>query len=150
MADHFLDFDENEELDLTPRGWPAFCPANSAINSARGIPEPFNLASHTRHSYTFISDHYRSMDVCDHPEYIPMHGVLAGKEPHAGALTPLFVLSKTTLHADVLGVPVEQYVDGMRHVPWRTRTRTGCSGGGATRGYTTTRPRRGGRPTGCA
>jgi hypothetical protein len=62
------------------------------------------------------------MDVCDHPEYVPWHGVLAGKNPDTEPLTPLFSLSKTTLHADVLGVPVEQYEDEMRHVPWEDKT----------------------------
>ncbi|RSH90840.1 Glycosyltransferase 90 protein [Saitozyma podzolica] len=64
------------------------------------------------------SDHYRSMDICEHPEMVPLHGTLAGVNLQGGPLTPMFVLAKTRLHGDILGVPVEQVVDGMRHIPW--------------------------------
>jgi hypothetical protein len=61
------------------------------------------------------------MDICDHPELIPIHGTLLGKNPHVEPLTPLFTLSKTTLHADILGVPVEQYTDILRRIAWEEK-----------------------------
>jgi hypothetical protein len=64
------------------------------------------------------------MDLCEHPETVPLHGALTGKYPGdgQGIMNPLFVLSKTRLHADILGVPVEQVVGGMREVPWEEKT----------------------------
>jgi hypothetical protein len=59
--------------------------------------------------------------LCDHPEIVPLHGSLLEKDPAASELSPLFVLSKTTLHSDILGVPVEQLVRGMRDVPWEEK-----------------------------
>ena len=61
------------------------------------------------------------MDVCQHPELVPVHSVLADKKPLVGRLTPIFSLSKTYLHADILGIPTEQFVDNMSMVPWGER-----------------------------
>jgi hypothetical protein len=64
------------------------------------------------------------MDICNNPALVPLHGVLAGKNPVTQPLTPVFSLSKTNLHADILGVPTEQWVDidQMGEVPtWAQR-----------------------------
>lgn len=61
------------------------------------------------------------MDICSHPRQIDGHGLLAGKNPHHAALVPLFCLSKTTLHADILGVPTEQYSTNVPQVPWEEK-----------------------------
>lgn len=61
------------------------------------------------------------MDICAHPQSIALHGALSGKNPHVTDLTPIFSLSKTTMHSDILGVPVEQYADSLPHVPWDQR-----------------------------
>lgn len=61
------------------------------------------------------------MDICNHPELLPLHGVLADKQPQVGPLRPLFSLSKTNLHSDILGVPTEQYVQDLSVVPWEER-----------------------------
>jgi hypothetical protein len=107
---------------LTLRGWKAMCPANSPMGVELGSTSaPYDPSNGTRSTYTFIADHYRSMDLCDHPEIVPLHGSLLEKDPAASELSPLFVLSKTTLHSDILGVPVEQLVRGMRDVPWEEK-----------------------------
>jgi hypothetical protein len=116
------DYDENEEIDLSLRGWKAMCPADSPMGLELGnTPAAYDPSNGTRSTYTFIADHYRSMDLCDHPEIVPLHGSLLEKDPAASELAPLFVLSKTTLHSDILGVPVEQLVTGMRDVPWEEK-----------------------------
>lgn len=51
------------------------------------------------------------MNLCDHPENVALHGVTSGKEPRVQDLVPVFALSKTKLHSDILGVPVEQWSD---------------------------------------
>lgn len=61
------------------------------------------------------------MDPCIHPSLIPMHGLLSVRKPHHGPLTPIFCLSKTSLHADILGVPTEQYSDYVPQVPWEEK-----------------------------
>lgn len=39
-----------------------------------------------------------------------------------GFVKPVFSLSKTTLHSDILAVPVEQWVEDLPVVPWAERT----------------------------
>jgi hypothetical protein len=51
-----------------------------------------------------------------------LHGVTAGRSPHIQAeLSPIWSLSKTTLNTDVLGVPVEQWVDKLDAPKWRDK-----------------------------
>lgn len=58
------------------------------------------------------------MDICDRPEMMNLHGAFIGKDPVVQDLTPIFSLSKTTLHADVLGVATERWQEHMKQVPW--------------------------------
>lgn len=51
-----------------------------------------------------------------------MHGALSGREPHVDQLIPLFSLSKTNLHSDVLGVPTEQWTEDFEILDWHHRT----------------------------
>ncbi|GFZ52387.1 hypothetical protein JCM24511_10160 [Saitozyma sp. JCM 24511] len=117
-------FDENEELDPPIRRWSVMCPPDSRMGIGKGrMQDRVDCFNRTPTSHTFIADHQRSMDLCEHPENVPLHGALTGKHPGEGdwTLNPLFVLSKTTLHADILGVSVEQVVEGMRDVPWEEK-----------------------------
>lgn len=120
-----IDWDPDEEVDVTQRGWKLACPYSSAINARQtrktrsghqGIDDtpsdPLSISSRT-----FISSHSALMDICNHPSLIPLHGALSHNSPHHSPLTPLFSLSKTSLHADILGVPYEQWVDTST-VPW--------------------------------
>lgn len=63
------------------------------------------------------------MDICNNPSLIPIHGFLAGKNPNVMPLTPLFALSKTHLHADILGIPFEHWVNASAetHVPFEEK-----------------------------
>ncbi|WVR08430.1 hypothetical protein IAU60_005485 [Kwoniella sp. DSM 27419] len=124
--DEWLDADD--EIDLTLKGWSAACPPRSPIQTfdefspKNSIVTPHSLPNTSLSRKTFISSHSASMDICQHPGLIPIHGFLAGKEPHVEALTPIFTLSKTHLHSDILGVPVEQWVEDIREVPWEEKS----------------------------
>lgn len=112
------DLDEEEEFDLTLRGFPAACPSLSKI---RAVEAGLYFSPPNK---TFISSHRSAMDLCAHPDQIPLHGLLAGKSPHHTPLTPLFCLSKTKLHSDILGVPTEQWSEYVPDVPWEEKTQT--------------------------
>jgi hypothetical protein len=72
---------------------------------------------------SFVSDVSAQFDLCKHPYNIPLHGVTAGKTPYVdGYIKPIFSLSKTSLHADILAVPVEQWIEDRPVVPWDKRT----------------------------
>lgn len=54
---------------------------------------------------SFIVSHVQAMDICENPEILNLHGSTAGVEPHTqGELFPIFSLSKTRFHADILGI----------------------------------------------
>lgn len=51
------------------------------------------------------------MDICQHPEIMPLHGFTSAPGTDAGPLVPLFTFAKTNIHSDVLVTPLEQYSD---------------------------------------
>ena len=109
---------------MTLRGWAAACPASSRLrtfNRYAGLTSP--VPSTALGTKTFIASHPALLDLCDHPELIPLHGALSGKNPVVQELTPIFSLSKTNLHSDILGVPTEQFVEQeeLPNVPWSER-----------------------------
>lgn len=98
------------------------CPPDSRMRADRDRSRNrVDLFNNSNTLHTFIADHYRSMDICEHPEIVPLHGTLAEINPQGGPLTPMFVLAKTRLHGDILGVPIEQVVGGMRNIPWEEK-----------------------------
>ena len=112
----------DDEIDLTLRGWPAACAPSSRLRLANRYPSPVSPIPPTAIDYkTFIADHAALLNLCDHPNLVPLHGALSGKNPVVQTLIPIFSLSKTSLHSDILGVPTEQWVDDMRSVPWSER-----------------------------
>ena len=71
----------------------------------------------------FVADLKAQSDLCTHPYNLALHGVTQGREVHVdGQLKPVFSLSKTSLHADILAVPVEQWLEDLPVVPWAERT----------------------------
>ena len=60
---------------------------------------------------SYIFDHQAAMDICQHPEIMPIHGFTTAPGTTAGPLVPLFTFAKTTIHSDVLVTPLEQYSD---------------------------------------
>ncbi|WRT70499.1 uncharacterized protein IL334_007497 [Kwoniella shivajii] len=106
-------FHEDEEIDLTLSDWSSACPPKSPIKSFNPyyFTNPTSFLSSTTSNKRFISSHQNSMDICKNPNLIPIHGYLTNKKPFVNNLTPIFTLSKTNLHSDILGVPVEQWVE---------------------------------------
>jgi len=110
---------EDDEVDQTVRGYPSACSPSSRLRSFKQYggtvsPVPSTSLDHK----TFIANHPALLDLCDHPELVPLHGALSGKNPRVQPLTPIFSLSKTNLHSDILGVPTEQWVDDLPVIPW--------------------------------
>lgn len=110
-----------EELDTTVRGWEAACPYGSP---ARRLTPSNRGAAGLALGKTFVQDPSVSQfDICNHPEYMDLHGALNGRRPHVQqTLLPTFSLSKTALHTDVLGVPMEQWMENLPTIPWERRT----------------------------
>ncbi|BEI82977.1 hypothetical protein CcaverHIS002_0308450 [Cutaneotrichosporon cavernicola] len=61
---------------------------------------------------TFVSDHLKAMNPCDHPSLLENHGMFleehvetSSPKPHT-KLLPIFSLSKTSLNQDILVTPV--------------------------------------------
>ena len=114
---YMADYDPSEELDVSVRGWAAGCPPGSAMRkAARGL----DIAKPPKKS--FVADISANTDLCSHPHLIDIHGITAGKAPNvAGRLEAMFSLSKTSLHTDVLAVPVEQWVESLPSIEWSER-----------------------------
>ncbi|WVQ96174.1 hypothetical protein IAU59_003277 [Kwoniella sp. CBS 9459] len=111
------------------QGWPATCSYSSPINArsrfnSKKVTKPEGasfLPDTSLANKRFISSHRASMDICSNPELVSLHGsLIAGRKRQVDRLTAIFSLSKTDSHSDVLGVPLEQWVDvnGVKEVPW--------------------------------
>ncbi|GAA5908906.1 hypothetical protein JCM6882_005480 [Rhodosporidiobolus microsporus] len=60
---------------------------------------------------SYIYEHTAAMDICHHPEIMPIHGFTTAPGTDPGPLVPLFTFAKTNVHSDVLVTPLEQYSD---------------------------------------
>lgn len=83
------------------------CAPNSPLRrSERGefIPDYSGEAQRS-----FIWDHAKVMDLCQHPEGRKLHGHTMQQGVPLGPLVPLLTFAKTRLHADILATPLEQY-----------------------------------------
>ncbi|KAM0791268.1 hypothetical protein ACM66B_005744 [Microbotryomycetes sp. NB124-2] len=58
---------------------------------------------------SFIYNYQPSLDICQHPEIMPLHGFTSVVGTNEGPLVPLFTFAKTNIHSDVLVTPLEQY-----------------------------------------
>lgn len=92
------------ETDTDGHGWAAACPYGSVFRKLGEQPTPA--------AKSFIKSHVQSMDLCAHPSVPALHGLTLGMTPvPQTTLLPMFSLSKTNLHADILGIPVEQWAE---------------------------------------
>ena len=72
---------------------------------------------------SFVDDHLASMDLCANPEWQYMHGFTSWAGPRPRKLQPLFSFAKTTMHSDLLCVPLEQFVNTPSSDPeWEDKT----------------------------
>lgn len=108
-------YDPSDEVDISIRGWAAGCPPGSpARHYNRYVTSPKKKI--------FIANHAVQFDLCNNPHLFSEHGVTSGRLPRVdGELKAIFSLSKTTLHSDVLAVPIEQWHDSLPVVPWGER-----------------------------
>ena len=114
------DYDPSEELDVSVRGWAAGCPPRSALRQVK-----MGGSIVHRPAKSFVADISANTDLCSHPHLVDIHGITAGKAPNvAGRLEAMFSLSKTSLHTDVLAVPVEQWVETLPSIEWSERNNT--------------------------
>jgi len=123
MLIDFEGIQSDDEIDLTLRGWAAACPPSSRLHTFNRYAGMTSRTPPTDIEHkTFIASHASLLELCDHPELIPLHGALSGKNPVVSPLTPIFSLSKTNLHSDILGVPTEQFVEDLPSIPWSERS----------------------------
>ncbi|KAL7415370.1 glycosyl transferase family 90-domain-containing protein [Mrakia frigida] len=90
------------------------------------LPDPASLLSppfpHAGKPKSFIANLTSLMDICAHPDIIPLHGTTAGREPEPSAvLMPIFSLSKTNLHSDILVIPIEQWSEPEGALHWNEK-----------------------------
>ncbi|KAL7408836.1 glycosyl transferase family 90-domain-containing protein [Mrakia frigida] len=110
-------YDPSVEMDTSRHGWEAACPPRSPIRAQPPLPAPT--------AKSFIVSHVATMDICQHPSVLGLHGTTAGVYPYTqGDLMPIFSLSKTKFHADILGIPVEQWGEDLPgdEVDWESKT----------------------------
>ncbi|KAG0151297.1 hypothetical protein CROQUDRAFT_56921 [Cronartium quercuum f. sp. fusiforme G11] len=128
----YLPNDRKPPAQYDLRGWVLNCPPDSPLarhyhpddpttSLNQGLDHLFKTANHS-----YIYDPHRSNDICSDPERVDLHGMtLRGADP-IGPLTPLFSVSKTSVHTDILMPPLiglqEDYWS--TDVPWDERHNT--------------------------
>lgn len=109
---HFLaDYGPSEFIegeDTTLSNFAQACAPNSPLRrSERGEHVPdYSDTSGVR---SFIWNHAKVSDLCQHPESRKLHGHTMQQGVPLGPLVPLFTFAKTRLHADILSTPIEQW-----------------------------------------
>ncbi|KAG8901563.1 Glycosyltransferase Family 90 domain containing protein [Tulasnella sp. 408] len=101
---------ENVNLESKRRvGWAAACSPSSALAKSRSPPVPDITAIWTNSSKSLVHDHPATMDACRNPSIVHLSGLLQSQNPHppAASLLPSFTTCTTTLHNDILSVPVD-------------------------------------------
>ncbi|OCF46102.1 hypothetical protein I317_00192 [Kwoniella heveanensis CBS 569] len=111
-----------EDVGHSDQGWAATCSYTTAINARSRFQSQTQNANNQQSSTyipdtsfikkRFIASHRAAMDICSNPDLINLHGsLIAGRKRQVEKLIPIFSLSKTEAHSDILGVPLEQWVD---------------------------------------
>ncbi|KZV78280.1 hypothetical protein EXIGLDRAFT_847684 [Exidia glandulosa HHB12029] len=136
-AGEFIDF---TKIGRQPGFWASECHPSAPLHTYDSTDRYHDLDALLRSSpKSFIFDHQRSMDPCYTPTHIHLNGYLANhmKAPTPRRdLIPAFTMSKTTLHADILGIPVEGVQDADDNVPWAQKTDSRVLWRGSTTGMT--------------
>ncbi|CAG7853995.1 Beta-1,2-xylosyltransferase 1 Short=Cxt1p [Serendipita indica DSM 11827] len=120
MQEHL---DQLEAWNPHDFGWTTLCPPSTPLrrmHDALDIPNLDEL--HSKLPKTFIYNHVRSMNPCLHPTHINLNGQLLnfeyGPTPR-WKYYPSFSMSTTTMHADILTVAPENWVEDVGvDPPW--------------------------------
>ncbi|KNE93907.1 hypothetical protein PSTG_12710 [Puccinia striiformis f. sp. tritici PST-78] len=91
--------------------WANACPTTSALYLNESGSPSSSSSSIREKGKSFILDHSEAMQICDHPEFIPLHGFTSASGTDNVELVPLFTFAKTTTQSDILVTPLEQYSD---------------------------------------
>lgn len=71
-------------------------------------------------------DHRKAMDLCENPEWRPLHGFTSWPGPRPTVLKPVFSFSSLGVTSDLLAVPLEQFSDADTNAPdvamWREKS----------------------------
>ncbi|GAA6025765.1 hypothetical protein JCM10207_000786 [Rhodosporidiobolus poonsookiae] len=124
------DFTHSSDAALS--NWAIGCPPDSPLRQLEemvldsykenddAVPDEDELKAKFKEAYwadqlapkrSYIYDHGAAMDICQHPEIMPIHGFTSAPGTDAGPLVPLFTFAKTNVHSDILVTPLEQYSD---------------------------------------
>lgn len=117
------DWNEEEAIDTSGKGFTKACPPSSLIvrqarHSRKARTEPVKVEKEM-----FITNWRDSMDVCNNPEYLEIHGSFAGRRSAHTPLEPIFSLAKTTAHGDILSVPMDYWGAKLPTRPWAEKTK---------------------------
>lgn len=127
MGEYFGPSNFIEEHEISLSNWANGCSPDSPLRSVEQLalnsPVTGNISGKKFKSHSpayqtelsmkksFISDHQKAMDICLHPEIMPLHGFTTSIGTNSGPLVPLFTFAKTNIHSDILVTPLEQYSD---------------------------------------
>ncbi|BEJ14671.1 hypothetical protein CspHIS471_0404380 [Cutaneotrichosporon sp. HIS471] len=109
------------DLDNAHLGWASGCAPHKPLrqnwdpNSLVDLEALWQTGPHS-----FVYDHKATMDVCTNPNLVQLMGVLNshGKGPSPSHIMyPTMVMSKTTLHSDILGVSAEAWTEDVGDDP---------------------------------
>ncbi|BGP16397.1 hypothetical protein JCM10213_004046 [Rhodosporidiobolus nylandii] len=96
-----------EAEDPTLSNFAQACAPNSPLRrSERGEFTPDYSGEAQR---SFIWNHAKAADPCQHPEARKLHGHTMQQGVPLGPLVPLFTFAKTRAHSDILCTPIEQW-----------------------------------------
>ncbi|SGY20402.1 BQ5605_C016g08039 [Microbotryum silenes-dioicae] len=126
-GEHFGPSEFIAESDLPLTNWANGCPPDSPLRKietevleAAGQPaDKASIQAKLRKAYatelsqkrSYIYDYSSALDICQHPEIMPLHGFTTAIGTNPGPLVPLFTFAKTNIHSDILVTPLEQYSD---------------------------------------
>ncbi|SCV72127.1 BQ2448_4821 [Microbotryum intermedium] len=118
-------------------GWAQSCPPNSALRKAARFSERLKDQAKAKPSSqkSLIHDHVQAMDVCSHPERQTLHGFTLWDGPRSGLAYPLFAMTSTLMHSDLLVPPIDQYDRPVGNDPrWEEKKRDKVVWRGSTTG----------------
>lgn len=115
---------EEHQHDLAHIGWASACPPHKPLRTRHDpgrLPDPESFLEN-RSPKSFVWDHKAAMDPCEHPELTQIIGALSsygnGKGPvPQDYMYPILAMCTTKLHADVLTVAMEAFVESIEDDP---------------------------------
>jgi hypothetical protein len=108
-------------------GWASACPPDTPIHDPTQTLYPSNPKS-------LLKDPNYPIGICNHPRGLVYHAFLYNN-PRATPLLPLFAMSKSGLHADILTCPYEGWMSQpIPYLPWAQKSHEKLMWRGSTTG----------------